>query len=314
MTIEELKKLQLKIIKKAKTCNKICISIIVIIIIITNFMLLSNTISIINHQIIFMNLFISFFELIFGLIITIIIKNIVNSKDISIFDKEYKNVFVLKKLQNTFDNLTYNAESGFDEEIIEQTRMMYTGDSYLSNDYISGTYKNINFEQSDIHVQIEQESEDSDGNKTTTWVTIFKGRWMIFDFNKKFKSNIQIVSSDFYAESSPWKIKPINMEDIEFNKKFKIYTKNAHDAFYVLTPHFMEKIKKIDNELNCGIMLCFMDNKLHIAIDNRDDSFEYDVYKEINEEEIEKDISKDIELITDFVNDLDLDDNLFKRK
>lgn len=310
MSIEELKQLQSKIIKKAKICNRICIPIIIAIIILTNILTLSN---LINHQVILMDLFISLFELIFGLIITTIIKNIINGKDINKFNKAYKHIFVLKTLQNKFDNLIYNVESGFNESFIEQTRMIRTADRFESNDYVSGTYKNINFGQSDIHIQEKHETRDSDGNTRTTWVTIFEGRWMIFDFNKQFKSNIQIVSSDFIAETSPWKMKLVKMEDVEFNKKFKIYTQNELEVFYILTPHFMEKIKSIYNELKCGMMFCFIDNKLHIAIDNRDDSFEYDVYKPINEEEIKQEISKDIELITDLVDDLDLDNNLFKK-
>ena len=102
------------------------------------------------------------------------------------------------------------------------------------------------------------------------------------------------------------------MEDIEFNKDFSVFTDLEHDAFYILTPHFMEKIKNIYKKLDCGLMFCFIDSKLHIAIDNYKDAFEYDVFKKINEEEIKADIMKDIELITNFVDELNLDNNLFK--
>lgn len=57
-----------------------------------------------------------------------------------------------------------------------------------------------------------------------------------------------------------------------------------------------------------------VENKLHVAVNNGDDSFEYNVLNPINEEEIEQDIIKDIKLITDFVNELNLDNNLFKKE
>ena len=57
-----------------------------------------------------------------------------------------------------------------------------------------------------------------------------------------------------------------------------------------------------------------VENKLHVAVNNDEDSFEYNVLNPINEEEIEQDIIKDIKLITDFVNELNLDNNLFKKE
>ena len=79
---------------------------------------------------------------------------------------------------------------------------------------------------------------------------------MIFDFNKNFKSNFQVISNDFIKRSLPRikNNKKVKLEDIEFNKMFKIYS------------------------------------------------------------EIEQDIIKDIKLITDFVNELNLDNDLFKKE
>ena len=115
--------------------------------------------------------------------------------------------------------------------------MLDTGDRFNSNDYISGTYKNIKFEQSDICIEEKHEERDSDGNKKEVWDTIFEGRVMVFDFNKKFKSTMQVSTSYFSATSLPSnkQFYNVKMEDIEFNKLFTIYAENEHDAFYILT-------------------------------------------------------------------------------
>ena len=76
----------------------------------------------------------------------------------------------------------------------------------------------------------------------------------------------------------------------------------------------MEKIKDITKELNCDVMFGFADSRLYIAIDNDEDSFEYNVFKPINEQEIEEIIVKDIKLITNFVDELNLDNDLFRRE
>ncbi|MDY2804799.1 MAG: DUF3137 domain-containing protein [Bacilli bacterium] len=310
MNVDELKELQSRIIKKNKTCNLISIISLIVLLFVTLFIFLEKELDL---KFILFGLL---FELIFGLVISTIIKVIINGKSISKFNKEYKNIFVLSALTNNFENLTYDFEDGFSEQKIRETGMFNTCDRFTSNDYVSGNYKNIKFEQSDIHIQEEHEKTDADGNTSTYWETIFEGRLMIFDFNKNFMANMLVISNSFPMNALliNGKLSKIKMEDTEFNKSFKVYSDLEHDAFYVLTPHFMEKMKKIYNELKCGIMFGFLDNKLYVAVDNREDSFEYNVFEPIDEKEINNNITKDIKLITDFVNELNLDNDLFKKE
>ena len=193
------------------------------------------------------------------------------------------------------------------------------GDRYSSNDYISGKYKNINVIQADVHIEEEHETTDSDGNTTTTWVTIFMGRWMIFDFNKIFKANIQVCQKGFgNSKLSNWgsktKYKKVMMEDQVFNNIFRTYAQDEHDAFYILTPSLMEKIKKLVNNISGKLLFCFVDNKLHIGIQNNKDSFEHGIFTKINEEKVTNDISQDIKMITNFVDELSLDNDLFRKE
>lgn len=310
MSVEELKELQLKIIRKSKKINIIGISVAFIIILMT----ILCFIRIGSYTIIDWGLFIIIFELIFFSVIITVIKTIVVLDDEKFFKKEFKNTFVLSLLREYFDNLTYDPEKGFDEKYIQYIGMLDTGDRFYSNDYVSGKYKNIKVEQSDI--EVEEEYEENDSNGEQKWITIFLGKWMTFDFNKKFKANMRITNNYFNAGSLPSdkNFSKIEMEDEEFNQMFEIYTEIEHDAFYILTPHFMEKMKNVTKKLNCGIMFCFIDEKLHIAINNDDDSFEWDVYKIIDEEKIRKNILEDIELIINFINDLNLDNDLFKEE
>lgn len=310
MSIKELKLLQSNIIRKNKKYNLVGGIIIGVLIGISIFAILIYKIEL------YFGLVIAFIELVFSAIIFTIIKNVATGEDIKTFYKSFKNIFVLKSLQHFFGNIDYKPEEGFSKEYIETIGMLDTGDRYYSNDYISGVYKDIKFEQSDIHIEEMHEEEDSDGNKREVWEITFMGRLMVFDFNKSFKANIQVVSLGFRANTLPWgkNFSRIKMEDIEFNKEFVVYAESEHEAFYILTPHFMEKLKETATKLNCGIMFAFVDNRLHIAINNGEDSFEYNVFKPINEQEIEANITKDIKIITDFVDELNLENNLFKKE
>ena len=258
--------------------------------------------------------FIGLFAFISGIIITFIIDIIPTNK----FNLAFKEVVVLKALKEVFTDLIYEPERGLDIYIIKNTGMMDMGDRYSSNDYISGKYKNINIVQADVHIEEENVTTDSDGNTTTSYETIFKGRWIIFDFNKNFNANIQVREKGFgNARISNWgekiKYKKIMMENEVFNNNFLIYAQNEHDAFYVLTPSLMEKIQKLANNISGKLLFCFINNKLHIGIDNNEDAFEHSIFAKINEANISNEVLQDIKLITTFVDELNLDNNLFRK-
>lgn len=256
-----------------------------------------------------------------GLTVGIIITTVIGSKNKKKFDLAFKDTFVLKSLQTVFTDLDYKPEYGIDESAIKSTQMMYMGDRYSSNDYISAKYKDVNFVQADVHIEEERESEDANGNSESYWVTLFKGRWMIFDFNKEFKANIQVRQKGFgNAKVSNWgkkkddKFKKIALEDLEFNHKFKVYAQSEHDAFYVLTPSLMRRIITLSSNIQGKVLLCFVNNKLHVGIQNNKDSFEHSIFKAINEESVVENILKDIKVITSFVDELNLDNDLFRKE
>ena len=311
MSIEELKKIQDKVIKITRRINFISfiIGIIVVAMSVYYFFVANNNYY--NDNILFSCFVFIFIEVVVILIFSSIFKSLLTVNDCNTFKRNFKEIFVLSSLKKVFSDITYEYDKGLAEHVIGKTELMGLGDRYTSNDYVKGKYKDINFEQADIHIEEKREVEDSDGNKRTEWVTLFLGRWMIFDFNKNFKSNIHIYKGRFKL----WwqnKYKKVTLEDEDFNRNFSVFAENEHDAFYILTPHFMEKIKNIVNNLNCNISFGFVDNKLHVAINNNKDSFEHSIYKRINEEEIVNNIMKDIVIITKFVEELDLDNDLFK--
>lgn len=305
MDKEDLVKIQNEVIKKSKIINIITLIIWVIVMII----LYSIDVKLVSY----------FITSIIIIIVKSIIKSILLGKQINEFNNGFKNKYVLSSLNKIFTDLKYFPDKGLHYSVIANTRMMDMGDRYSSNDYFEGKYKNVNVRQADVHIEEEQETTDSEGNTTTTWVTIFKGKWMIFDFNKSFTANVQVSQKGFgNSRVNNWgeknKYKKVEMEDVEFNKMFRIYAQNEHDAFYILTPSLMEKIKKLANSVDGKLLMCFIDNELHIGLYNYKDSFEYNVYKKIDEEKINDDISKDIKVITDFIDELNLDNSLFRRE
>lgn len=305
MNIEELEKTRIKYKKSILKCILICIILCG-----TPFLLVDIDTACI----------LAFIGLIIGVIITIFLTGGPGRK----YKKAYKEYFVETSLNKIFTDLKYNSDSGMPRNVISSTKMMYMGDRYSSNDFMSGKYKNVGFSQADVCIEEERERTDSEGHTRTYYVTIFRGRWMIFDFNKQFKANIQVAQRGFGDNKVQQKglfskkddnsyYKKVEMESEEFNKRFTVYAQSEHEAFYILTPSLMEKIERLDDNNSGKLLLCFINNRLHIGLYDNKDSFEApSCFSKINEEEEINKTNSDIKTITQFIDELNLDNRLFK--
>ncbi len=247
--------------------------------------------------------------------IPLIIVSIFAYQDSKDYKKLYKSYFVERSLKQVFTDIHYDHTQGMPIEALRQTDMIRTGDVYESDDFFAGKYHDVALSQADVHILIRQESDD-----TTSYSTIFKGRWMVFEFPKKFNFRLQVVSKHFAARKKPSKdpntkrsFERISTESPTFDRKFKVYAEDGFEAYYILDPAFIDHIEKLSSAHKGKLLLCFIDNKLSVAIDDRNNAFEApNPLKPIDEaKEIAK-VSQEIKTITDFVDFLKLDHKLFQ--
>ena len=231
------------------------------------------------------------------------------------FVDNYKKIIILDAFNKKFSDVNYKPNLGIDSNVIAQTQMMNMGDIYYSNDYINAKYKNINFESADVLIQ--DVYTDSDGD--THYTTLFQGQWFIFDFNKSFKADLQVCEKNFtnakrkglFAKKEE-QLHKVELEDIEFNKLFNVYSQVEVEAFYVLTPNVMQHIKELNNKIPGSLLFCFINNKLHVGLYNNKDLFEASIFRKVDAVKDEQRTLQEISYITDFVDILQLDNTLFK--
>lgn len=240
---------------------------------------------------------------------------VVNHTFLKPYRSAYKEQLVKGLLSEKIDHLRFCPDRGIEEDLVESTDMMRMGNRYSSNDLIEGTYNGVNFSQSDILIQ--HHTSNGKSSHTTTYL---KGRWIVFDFNKRFLCDLQVRDREFHyaKKSGGWfsdrdRTEKLETESVEFNQTFKVYAENDSEAFYILTPHFMEALMKAKVQSEGTLLFCFVDSKLHVAIHNNEDGFEPPVWSPINREEASRSILRDIKLITDLVDTLRLDERLFMK-
>ena len=252
-------------------------------------------------------LFSFFVPFFFVFIIISLLSGSKTKKERADYYRMYKSYFVSQQLAKFFTDLEYDHEQGLDSSILAATGMIHTGDRYYSNDLTHGKYNNIGFTQADVTVQ--DEHTDSDGD--TTYVTVFKGRYMIFEFPKKFEFKMMITPKGHYnnvTSKNDRKFNKIEVESTEFNKRFHVYAQDGFEAFYLLDPASIINIQELEDKYNNRVSLFFCDDKLFIGINNGNDSFEPPAPNKPLDEKVELEkVNTDIKVIIDFVDKLRLE-------
>ncbi len=254
---------------------------------------------------------ISVFFMVFGIIFLVvcIILCCSNHKNLN---KLYKNEILSRVFSSTFDNYNYQPNSHVRDDLIWKSRLISRQevDIVRGGDFISGSYKGVPFYQSFLDLIRVEYTTDSEGHVERHEFSVFKGRWMCFEFNKNFLTDIMVCERFKRGDTSG--MTKVCLESEVFNKKFKTYAQSEHDCFYILTPQIMEKLLELEAQNPGAFMMSFQAGNLTIALANSKTSFsvstkgKYDIVKLCDNAMLE------IKIITDIVDMLELNKKVFK--
>lgn len=180
----------------------------------------------------------------------------------------YKRLISQPVLDACFDNAQYEAEAGYPREDFKASGLLPIGSSYTydSEDLITGTYKGVAFRRADIRIT------HRTGGEHKSTVVDADGRLLEVAYHKKINDTVRIVKESeaimLFAEDVL-----VETEDMEFNRKFNVYAKDKHSAFYLLTPQFIEYIKQL-SEKEDKLFITFDGEKLYILLSGHGGIFE----------------------------------------
>ena len=221
-----------------------------------------------------------------GMVVLIVVSATIGKN----FTRAYKEVVCKDVIEKIFDVEEYMPEVGFDEDFVRSTYLISTGNRYSSDDYIRGYYQGCDFMRSDVCMQDVRHS-----GKTTTTVTLFKGSWTVISFPKKISSYLMIREKEFLSGGRPGGIfsnapytEKVKFEDIDFNNRFEVYAEDEHDAFYVLTPQMIERIKELEFMEDGRMTIGIIDQKVHVLFDNGQNAMEPSLWNEVSEKDFER--------------------------
>ena len=191
------------------------------------------------------------------------------------YAKKYKHI-ILPKIAKLFGDFSYRANGKMSASKMRPSKIFPSFDRYRSEDYFVGTYKSVDIEFSEIH--LEKESRDSDGDRTYT--TVFKGLAILLDMqSKKFYGHTFIDRdkgkiTEWFKEKSS-QMKRANLVDPEFEEIFDVYTNDQVEARYLIDPVMMERLKGLQDQYEGETMTAaFYDSKMLVLIKSRYNYFE----------------------------------------
>lgn len=202
------------------------------------------------------------------------------------YAKDFKNKIITPLIGAIDSNLLYNPDFMISQHLFERSQLFnHKVDRYNGNDYVKGSIDGVPLEFSDVHA--EYQTKDSKGR--TQWHTLFRGLFLVAEFNKYFKSKTVILpdqaEKNFGTLIGGW-LQSINfsrddlirLDDPEFEKAFVVYGNDPIEARYILSHSMMKRILEFQKKITHPLFVSFVHNHIHIGIGTKKDLFEPAVF------------------------------------
>jgi len=215
-------------------------------------------------------------------------------------NKSFKNFLKYKCKNEIFAafNISTLKAKPFTLSEIQNSNLFYAADFIDYDDSVQGEYDNVIYKIAEAVISNEMNR-------------VFKGVIISFSANKKIAAET-VIASTFESIATTMFIEQKNfqcvkLEDVEFEKQFKVYSKEQIEARYIVTTAFMERLKSLETAFGSKDIKCsFFDDKIMFAIPTNKDLFELgSLFKPLN-------LSKTVERFYDELNSVHEIINHFK--
>ena len=208
------------------------------------------------------------------------------------FEREIKQE-IMPYICKCIGNLSWTAgEYAGDKNIFTKSNLISRYNSSIFDDIFKGHFKDTNLEIIEAKFYISENNSSTihqnnkhnrhnelyrqgnfsirKNNKNTT----FSGVIVKLTMNKNFQGNTVIKQDSIGHKSPSSKLKHTTLEDVQFEKKFDVFTDDEVEARYLITPSFMERLKNMQVAFKADKVSCaFYDKYLLVGLDTKEDLF-----------------------------------------
>ena len=236
--------------------------------------------------------------------------------------QEFKNKIIAPLIKEIDKTLIYTSILYVPHHIVERSKLFVTKiDRVNGNDFVRGKIDSVPIQFSDIHA--EHRHRDSKGRES--WSTVFKGLFIVSEFNKEFKGDTIVLpdtaQSTFGDLIGNWlqsnnasRQELIKMDDPAFEKEFVVYASDQIEARYILTHSLMEKLLIFKRKSKHPLYVSFVKNQIHIAVEYNKDLFEPSIFHSLLKYKIAMEYIQTLHLAIGIVEELKLNQKIWSKK
>jgi len=247
---------------------------------------------------------------------------------ISVFSQSYRKEFkkrIITRITCFVDEgLIYTPDGTVEKsEFVKSEIFQLSCDRYKGEDHFRGKLGKTDIEFSEV-VAKHRNKSGSGSNKKDSYSIIFRGLFIIADFNKHFKTHTVVLpdTAERLFGKFGQKLQSlslnrgelIRLEDPVFEKEFCVYGDDQVEARYILTPALMQRILTFKHKWNTTVYLSFLDSKVYIAIRMFKNLFETRLFKSVVDYSFMEDNLRFLTLLTEIVEDLNLNTRIWTKE
>lgn len=229
----------------------------------------------------------------------------------------YKKLVINRVVEALGQGLSYSAASSLTRDQFKALNLFRSRiDEWKSEDQISGARSNVSFA---LH-EVRAARREQQGKHTRT-VVFFRGLVAALEFNKNFlghtvvvpDSEAKILGGLFGEADSRGGKEVVHVADADFERAYAIYTTDAQEAHYLLTPKLIQLVLEARRRFG-DIRLAFYLNSLYVTIPSARDRFEASLFSQVTPAAALNELAEVAALAEQLINVLDLDLRIWTRQ
>ncbi len=201
------------------------------------------------------------------------------------FEKTLKKK-VMPVICSCFGNITWtDIPPNIDADVYKRINLIPDYNTIKSDDCFTGHYHNTDYVIEEFKAREGSSSNNIFINDLIEGLfalysgdynerLVFKGAVVTVKMHKSFNGKTIIMSDSKFHHSPSKDLHHTELEDIEFEKRFDVYTDDDVEARYLITPSLMERLNNMKLAFNAEtISVAFNNAKIYIALHTGKDLF-----------------------------------------
>ncbi|MBR2386417.1 DUF3137 domain-containing protein [bacterium] len=168
---------------------------------------------------------------------------------------------LMTNISEIFDNILWLQHIPLNELEIEELSLLPSFDEGEYDDYFKGLHNGVQFEIfNPTFFKTFRDFNDWKYRKQ-----VFEGVVMKFSMNKKFEGHTIIIEDTIHHFSPNENLVRTVLEDVEFEKKYDVWTTDEIEARYLITTGFIDRLNNLKTKFLAKKIRCaFKDNSFYV--------------------------------------------------